>query len=67
VNGREDEVILIEQRLAGAVAGGVGRVERELGQEPLAARIGRGDLHELKKIGLAQCRVVLFLTRARTP
>ncbi len=30
---RENEVILVEQRDAGLIAGGIGRIERELGQE----------------------------------
>ena len=54
VDGGKDQVVLIEQRLAGPVAGGVRRIERQLGQEPLAARIGRGDLHKLEEIGFAQ-------------
>jgi hypothetical protein len=36
VDGRQDQVVLVEQRRAGAVAGGIGRIERELGQEALA-------------------------------
>ena len=33
---RQDQVILVEQRHAGLVAGGVGRIERQFGQETLA-------------------------------
>ncbi len=36
VNGREHQIILVEQRRPGLVAGGIGRIERELGQEALA-------------------------------
>ena len=46
MDGRKDQIILVEQRIAGAVAGGVRRIEREFGQEALAARIGRGDLRQ---------------------
>ena len=41
MDGREDQIILVEQRRAGAVAGGVRRIEREFGQKAFAARIGR--------------------------
>ena len=49
VDGREDEIVLVEQRRAGLVAGGVGRIERELGEEALARRIAAGDLLELHR------------------
>ena len=49
MDGGEDQIVLVEQRLAGSIAGGLGRIERELGEEPLAARIGRGDLRELQR------------------
>ena len=65
VDGREDKVVLVEQRIAGAIAGGVRRIERQLGQEPLAAGIGRGDLHELQQIGLAQHCIVIDALKMR--
>src|ERR1700724_761144 len=37
MDGGEDEIVFILERHAGLVAGGVGRIEREVGQEPLAA------------------------------
>ena len=37
MDGGEDEIILIEQRLAGAVAGRLRRIERELGEEAFPA------------------------------
>ena len=33
MDGRQDEVVLVEKRDAGLVAGGVGRIERELGKK----------------------------------
>ncbi len=51
MDGGEDEVILVEQRRPRLVAGGVGRVERQLGQEALARGIAGGDLLELEQVG----------------
>jgi hypothetical protein len=36
MDGREDQIILIEQRYAGLAGGRVRRIERQFGQEPLA-------------------------------
>src|SRR3954454_3788511 len=47
---RQDEVVLVEQRQAGLVAGRVGRIQRELGQEAFARRISGSDLLELEQI-----------------
>ena len=41
MDGGEDQVVLVELRHAGLVAGGVRRVERQLGQEALARRDSR--------------------------
>ena len=56
---REDQIVLVEQRHAGLVAGGVGRIERQLGQEALARRIAGGDLLELEQIGAARLGVLV--------
>src|SRR6516162_5951680 len=53
VDRGQDQVILIKQRYTGLVAGGVRRVERELGQEALARRVAAGNLLELNQISLA--------------
>ena len=50
---REDQIVLVEQRHARLIAGGIRRVERQLGQEALARRIAGGDLLELQQVGLA--------------
>ena len=65
MNGREDQIILVEQRIAGPVAGRIRRIERQLGQKSLAARIGRGDLDELQQIGLAQHGIVVDAVEVR--
>ena len=53
MDGRKDQIILVEQGNAGLGAGGVGRIERQFGQKSLARGIGRGDLFELDEIDLA--------------
>src|SRR5271156_1448603 len=65
MDGREDQIVLVEKRIAGTIAGGVRRIERQLGQEPLAAWISRGDLHKLQKIGLAQQCIVVDALQVR--
>ena len=59
MDGREDQIVLVEQRHAGLVAGGVRRIERQFGQEPLARRIAGGDLLELHEIGAARGRILV--------
>src|SRR2546423_1055701 len=59
MDGREDQVILIEQRRAGLVRARRGRVEREVGEELLARAIAGGDLLELRQIGGAHRRIVV--------
>ncbi len=56
MDGREDQIILVEQRRAGLIAGGVGRIERQFGQEALARGIAGRDLFELQQVGLAHRR-----------
>ena len=53
MDGREDQIVLVEQRHAGLVAGRVGRIERQFGEEALARRIAAGDLFELDQVGAA--------------
>ncbi len=50
MNGREDQVILVLGAGTGEVRAGLGRVERQLGEEALAARIAGGDLLELQEV-----------------
>src|SRR4051812_25588719 len=46
----QDEVVLVEQRHTGLVAGRIGGIQGELGQEAFARRISRGDLFELEQV-----------------
>ena len=59
MNGRKDEIVFVKERLARAVTCRVRRIEREFGEKTLAARIGRGDLHELQEIGLPHHGIVM--------
>ena len=59
MNGREDQIILIAQGNARFGAGGVGRVERQLGQKLFARRIGRRDLFQLQEIELSRDGVLV--------
>src|SRR5882762_3761861 len=59
VDGREDEVVLIEQRLAREVAGGMRRIERELREKALAGGILAGQ--QLELIQVAQARVEVLV------
>src|SRR3984893_4307942 len=52
MDGRQDQIILIEQRNARLVTGRVWRIERQLRQEPFAGRITRRDLLKLHEISL---------------
>ncbi len=51
VDRGQDEVVLVEQRYTGLVAGRVGRIQSELGQKAFPRRISGSDLLELEQIG----------------
>ena len=59
VDGGQDQVVLVQVRHARLVAGGLRRVQRQLGEEALAAGIARGQPHQLIDIELAHLRVVV--------
>src|SRR5262245_54587642 len=65
VDSREDQVIFIQQRPAGLIAGRIRRIERELSEKALARRVGRRNLCKLNKIGLAHDRVVVHAFEVR--
>jgi len=48
VDRGQDQVVLVEQRHAGLIAGRVGQIQRELGQKAFARRISGSDLLELE-------------------
>jgi hypothetical protein len=51
MDGRQDQVILIQQRHAGLIARGVRWVERQFGEKAFAGGIAAGDLLKLDQIG----------------
>src|SRR6185437_1414272 len=59
VDGGKDEIVLVEGGTAGEVAGGVRRIEGELGQEALAGRVLAGE--HLQLIEVAQARMEMFV------
>ena len=62
---RQDQIVLVEQRHAGLVAGGVGRIERQFGQEPLARGIAAGNLLELDQVGAARLGILVDALQMR--
>eukprot|EP01136_Pigoraptor_vietnamica_P042676 Opistho-1_new@17125 len=65
MDGREDQEILVEQRHPRLVRGGVGRVERQLGDEAFAARIAGGDLLELVEVLLPDLGILVHCLHQR--
>ena len=61
VDGRQDQVVLVEQRRAGLRARRARRIEREVGEERFARGIARSDAHELVEIAGAHDRVRVAL------
>ena len=56
---RKDQIILVEQRRPGLVAGRVRRIERQLRQEPLSRGISARDLFELDQVGAPRDGVLM--------
>src|SRR5260370_8148636 len=65
VNGRENEIVLVEQRRAGKIARGVRRIERQLGEELLPRGIAHRNLLELDQIGGAQRGILMDALEVR--
>ena len=65
MDGRQDQIILVLQRRAGFVAGGVRRIEGQLGEEALARGIASGDLLQLHEIGATRCGVLVHAFEVR--
>ena len=59
VNSRQHEVVLIEMRLTRFGAGGLGRIQGELGQEGAARCITPGNLLQLIEIGRTRTNIVV--------
>ena len=56
---RQDQIILVEMRRTGLVAGGVRRIKCQIGEKTLARRIAGRDLLELQEVSAAGGRVLV--------
>ena len=65
MDGRQDQIVLVLQRRAGFVAGGVRRIEGQLGEEALARGVAGGDLLQLHEIGAARRGVLVHAFEVR--
>jgi hypothetical protein len=65
VDRRQDQVILVQERHARLIAGGVRRIEREFGEETFPAGIAAGDLFELDQIGPPRFRILMDAIQVR--
>ena len=59
MDGGQNQVVLIERRLPGEIAGGIGGVEGELGEEALARGILAGQQLELVEVAEAGMEVLV--------
>src|SRR5882762_11406792 len=58
MDGRQDEVVLVAQRYPSLVAGRLWRLQRQLREEPLQARVGRGNAGQLLDVGQAHACIL---------
>ena len=65
MHGGQYEIVFVQERIAGLIAGRGRWVERQLGQESFACRIAACDLFELFEIGLARLRAVVSAFEVR--
>src|SRR6266480_5156459 len=59
MDGRKDQIILVEQRHAGLVAGRVRRIERQFYQETLPRGIPTRNLFKLDQVGAPRHNVLM--------
>jgi hypothetical protein len=59
MDGRKDQIVLIQQRHTGLIACGIRRIECEVGEEPLAGWVARRDLFKLYKVRLPNGGVLI--------
>src|ERR1700730_7064399 len=59
MNGRQDQIVLVELRAAGFGAAGIGRVQCQPGQKTLSGGVAGGDLLELVEVSGARRRVMV--------
>ena len=62
---REDQVVLVEQRDSRLVAGRIGRIERQLGEEALARGVAARNLFKLNQIGPTDFGILIDSVQVR--
>jgi hypothetical protein len=62
---RQDQIVLVKQRNTSLATGGVGRIERKLGQEALTRGIAARNLFKLDQIRSADFRVFVDALKMR--
>src|SRR4029453_19043830 len=65
MNGRKDQIVLVEAWHASLVAGGIRRVEREFGQKSFAARVAGRDLPKLYEVAFADGAIFMDALKMR--
>src|SRR6516162_5142412 len=65
MNGRQDQIVLVELRAAGIGAAGIGRVQCQLGQKALAGDVTGGNLLELVEIRGAHAHIIIEAFKLR--
>jgi hypothetical protein len=61
----EDQVVLVRQRNASLIAGGIGRVERQFGQEALTGWITGRNLFTLDQVGTPRLGLLMDAIEVR--
>src|SRR3989442_559748 len=65
MNGRKDQIVLVEPWHASPVAGAIRRVEREFSQKSLAAGVAGRDLPKLYEVALADGGILVDALKMR--
>src|SRR6516162_9769053 len=65
MNGRKDQIVLVETWHASLIAGGIRRVESEFGQKSFAARVAGRDLRKLYEVALADGGILVDALKMR--
>src|SRR4029077_1020322 len=65
MNGRQDQIVLVELRAGGFGAAGIGWVQCQRGQTTLRSGVASGDLLELVEVSGARCRMIVKAFKLR--
>src|SRR5215813_7830117 len=65
MNGRKDQIVLVEVWHTSLVAGGIRRVEGKFGQKSFAARVAGRDLRKLYEVALADGGILVDALKMR--